>query len=141
MTRAHRRDKGVKNASIIAGLRCEPALALRLTGRALEGQRDDRGRADVAAMARYLLRMGVGWGHARAGADVLCPSVTIPGLRVEHDLVTAVDKWSDQLGLGRAGTIRHLLRLQLGFTESASLAAEARFTEIAEARRALMETQ
>lgn len=56
VTRPYRRDKGITKASAIAGLRLEPALARALT----DAARSQFG-GNVAATARHLLRLGLGW--------------------------------------------------------------------------------
>ncbi len=60
MTRKTRRDRGVYNGSVIAGLRLEPELAQALVEYA-RGQAAAHGeaRANVASAARDLLRRGL----------------------------------------------------------------------------------
>ena len=62
MTRPYRRDKDVRDGSVIAGLRMEPALAQALTGRAREiALQLGLPKANIAATARHLLRVALGW--------------------------------------------------------------------------------
>jgi hypothetical protein len=142
VTRPHRRDKDIKNASVIAGLRMEPDLARVLTAYALDHMEQDRdGRVDVGLVTRYLLRIGLGWSAGNASdMGVHRTSTAVPGLRVEPALLKRIEKARDNRGhAGRAAAIRHILRMQLGFTEEASLAREDNFERIAAARREMAE--
>jgi hypothetical protein len=143
MTRRTRRDKDTKNASVIAGLRMEPKLAVKLTAWALANiPRDTQNRTDVGAAARWLLYIGLG-----ASSDTALrleqeprPSPVVPGLRLAQRTIDSIETHSLRLRLNRAATVRHLLRLQLGWTAEASLETEGNYAAIAEARRALMES-
>lgn len=61
MTRPYRRDKGVRSASVIAGLRLEKDTALRLVESARAHAADNSlAEVNIAAYARHLLRVGLG---------------------------------------------------------------------------------
>lgn len=61
MTRPYRRDKGVRSASVIAGLRLEKDTAARLVESArVHAEAHGLAEVNVAAYARHLLRVGLG---------------------------------------------------------------------------------
>lgn len=133
----NRRDKSVKGASVISGHRMEPDLAKRLTEYARENFTDDRGYADVARAARFLLRTSLGLLERDDHGPL---PLNTRGLRVEQGLFDAIERYQGQQGLpSPIGTARHLMRLGLGMRADVSLQREARFAEIASAKRGLME--
>ena len=142
MTRPHRRDKNVKGASVIAGARMEPDLAQRLCAAAIERATGKHGRGDVAQLARYLIRIGLGIPHDQANVreeQAALGDCGVPGLKLEADVCQQLSRVADQLGLGKLGTVRHYVRLGLGIRNEVSLNREERFAEIASAKRGLME--
>lgn len=142
MTRVHRRDKNIKFASVIAGVRMEPDLAQRLCAAAIERVQDEHGRGDVAQLARYLIRTGLGIPHSEANAREERADVAncgVPGLKLESDVCQQLARTADQLGLNKLATVRHYIRLGLGIRNEVSLQREERFAEIASAKRGLLE--
>jgi hypothetical protein len=142
VTRPHRRDKNVRFASVIAGVRLEPDLAQRLCAAAIERAPDERGRGDVAQLARYLVRTGLGIPHSEANIReerAELGNCGVPGLRLEVDVCQQLARTADQLGLNKLATVRHYIRLGLGIRKEVSLQREERFAEIASAKRGLLE--
>lgn len=142
MTRPHRRDKNVKFASVVAGARMEPDLAQRLCAAAIERAPDKYGRGDVAQLARYLIRTGLGIPHSEANIreeQAELDNCGVPGVRLEADVCQQLARAADHLGLGKLGVVRHYIRLGLGIRNEVSLQREERFAEIASAKRGLME--
>ena len=142
MTRPHRRDRNVKSASVIAGARMEPDLAQRLCAAAIDRVPDEHGRGDVAQLARYLVRTGLGIPHSEANireerADLA--DCGVPGLKLEADVCQQLARAADHHGLNKLATVRHFIRLGLGIRNEVSLQREERFAEIASAKRGLLE--
>lgn len=136
-----RRDKDTKNASVIAGLRLEPELALKLTDYALREREAGERQADVASAARRCLRIGLGQTpeQALAAEAYTCPDGIVRGLRVDVALGTAVRALARKYSLVNSGAARHLLRLAFGISVQESLRRERVFAEIAAQRRAIYE--
>lgn len=132
MTRRMRRDAGIRHASIITGLRMEPRLARALSA-AAEG-------ASVAAYARDLLTLALR-GTTTADTEDGPMVILAAGFRAPKSLSDAIHAFRNAHApqLTIAGTIRHLLRMQLGVSARESLASEAFFQDIAVQRRATME--
>lgn len=129
-----RRDRGVKNTSVISGLRLEADAATRLCDRARE-QAVDKGKGDVAQLARYYIRIGLGYSHQEANAlevTELKPK-QVRGLVLETAVEAHLRRRQYTLGLGCAGTARHLIRLGLGYSKEESLRREERFASLAAA--------
>ena len=142
MTRPHRRDKNVRFASVIAGVRLEPDVAQRLCAAAIERVPDKHGRGDVAQLVRYLIRTGLGIPHDQANAReerVDIANCGVPGLRLEADVCQQLARAADHLGLNKLATVRHYIRTGLGIRNEVSLQREERFAEIASAKRGLLE--
>lgn len=118
-------------------MRLERPLAAFLVERARTWQEGPK--ADVAATARVLMRMGAGADARAAGAAENLPKPELPvaGLRCDTALLVTLRQTGAKLDLNIAGAGRHLLRLALGYSVEASLAKEAAFAEIAEARKSL----
>lgn len=145
MTRSIRRDKGVKFASVITGLRMEPKLAADLTAVAhehAEVRAANMGggsmKADIAFTTRYLLRQALKF-QSPDHDEISNGSTPVAGLRCEAALANALRREQKKTGMTLAGTARHLLRVALGASVSESLDVENRFAMIAEARRGLSE--
>jgi hypothetical protein len=137
VTRPLRRDAKVRGASVITGLRLEPETAQQLCDSAVENARDVKtGRGNVSVLARYFIRTGLGLSHADAnrreehGAFSSC----VAGLSMESDLCARLTSTARRLGLPKAGTARHFIRLGLGFSAENSMAREAHFAELAAAK-------
>ena len=133
----NRRDKNVRGASVISGHRMEPDLAQRLTEYARKNFVDNRGLADVARAARFLLRSQLGF--VNADDHGLLPEI-MRGLKVEEALLEGVQRYQIQQELSsQLSAARHLIRLGLGYRPELSLQREQRFAEIASAKRGLLE--
>lgn len=133
MTRAHRRDKGTTSGSVITGLRLESELAKDLRTEAVE-----RAGGDIAELARFLIRTGLGYSARDANElEAKAPKpARLCGLALERDVMLRLKGYAGS-GLSVAGAARHLLRLGLGYKAAESLAIEGRFAAIATARREL----
>lgn len=137
-----RRDKDTKNASVIAGLRLEPTLAVKLTDYSLYLRPAGEGKGDVAAAARRAMRMGSGTPADIAEHEELHLRPIgnlIRGLRLDERLAAIINETARRYELGPAGAARHLLRMSLGWTMDASLEAERTYSAIAAARREIYE--
>lgn len=68
MTRPNRRrDKDVRDSSVIAGLRMEPELAQALVNHARDlAEQLGLQKANVAATTRHLLRVALGWNENKS---------------------------------------------------------------------------
>jgi hypothetical protein len=149
MTRPHRRDWKVKNASVITGLRLEPAIASQLCYAAREHAVDERGRGDVAQMARYFIRTGLGYTTAQSNAleDGTLKPKRLCGLALEEEVERrlvehAREVFWNRYPAGRAAltpTARHLIRLGLGMPAAESLRREEQFASLAAALREVRE--
>ncbi len=143
MTRPHRRDKDIRNASVCTGLRLEPTLAKRLCDearkRALVGTPP---RGDVAMMARALLREGLGIDAETSNTmeDQAPKPEGIAGLRFEAGLKRSLQRYAKAQGLSVTGAARHLLRVGLGYADKESRDIEQRFATLAAALREVRET-
>ena len=146
MTRAHRRDKDIKSASVIAGVRLEPDAAQRLCAAAIERASDghpQRPRGDVAQLVRYFVRTGLGIPHDDANAReerAELGDCGVPGLKLEADVCQQLARSADHIGLNKLATVRHYIRLGLGIRPEVSLQREERFAEIASAKRGLADS-
>lgn len=142
-----RRDADVKNSSVITGLRLEPELAHRLVESARKAAektnpRTGRPIADVATHTRDLLRQHF---KVQRSDDVLgdrppagMQGSPIAGLKLDPPLAAAIRAFRGSR-LGIAGSVRHALRLALGWTVEDSLRQERKFAEIAASKRELFE--
>lgn len=151
MTRKQRLVSGLKNSSLLGGLRLEPLLVKALVHKAKAelaraqvharetGQLPPDPRADVAATVRVLLRVQLGQTPRQAVEAEVGPfdGPAFCGLRVDPKLAQAIRDRRADLGLNAAATVRHLLRLAVGMNAKESLAVEARFAQIAVAKKKL----
>jgi len=127
---------------VITGLRLERDCAQRLCIAAIERAADEDGRGDVAMMARFLIRTGLGDSAERANRreeNDRLGNCSLAGLWLDEDtctrLTTYISRAAKSFGLTRAGCARHLIRLGLGIPEATSLEREQTFATIAELRR------
>lgn len=136
MTRAHRRDKGTKNASIITGLRLEKDVAKALCewARQIDG--------DVAALSRYFIYKGLGYSEDQAArAERELKPERLAGLALDSATNRRLIEYAQKLdGWNTSAAARHLLRLQLGYSVKDSTAREEKFALLAQAKRAAMES-
>jgi len=91
------------------------------------------------AKVRRLLRVQLGWPKSDAGDTELLSEQPMRGMRMERRLVGSIRARADKLQLGFVPAVRHLMRTALGMGAEESLRREARFAQIAEARREIME--
>ncbi len=149
MTRPHhRRDQHVRYASVLTGLRCERDLAQKLCDFAREHVRADphmpASRANpgnVVEAVRYLLRRGLGSTDEHANhVEVVAhkKNVGLPGLVLDAETNKRLLAHAKALGLKQTGTVRHLLRVGLGFDAQDSFDREGRFAAIAAAKFEVM---
>lgn len=147
MTRPHRRDFGVKSASVISGLRLERDVAQKLCEAARQrtsdptaAKRRDR-LGDVAVMARHFIRVGLGIPESRSAAmeATEVKPARLAGLALESGVYQALEGAHSQLGSITA-TARHFIRRGLGYAEAESLRREERFAALAQALRDARET-
>jgi hypothetical protein len=135
-----RRDEHVKGANVIPGFRLEPKAGQALTKYARQHfctDEDTPPRCDLAAAARYLLRTQLGWSPGNA-LDTDSLDEPTRGCRMELRLKTAIEKYQTKQGIsGFLGTVRHLLRLGLGYDFAESMEIEQRFAAFAGARQEL----
>jgi hypothetical protein len=135
MTLPYRRDKDIKNSSVIAGLRMEPKLAQALTEWARAHARDEDNRANVVRAVRYLLGEACGFDAERHhGTQSFMIAAGLRGSKAFSEAVTAYCK---RMEMPPASAIRHALRTQLGWDAEDSLETEQGFAEIAEHKRNL----
>lgn len=139
MTKRQRRDKGTKNSSVITGLRLEPDVAQDLCTYARAHALDEHGRGDVAQMARFFIRTGLGWSPTQSNEledRVLKPS-RLCGLALETPVMLKLENYGR--GLGTSAAARHLIRLGLGMADAESRQREERFAAMATALRDVRE--
>lgn len=135
LTDRPRREKR-KGDSVIDGLHLERDVAARLCEQA-----DKDAAGNVAELARFYVRTGLGATAAQANAleanENLALNSGLAGL--------GLDKWTkDRLiqevatrGTAKAAIARHYIRRGLGFSERESMKREAGFAALAQARHGL----
>lgn len=130
-----RRDSKTKGGSVVTGYRMEPDLAQRMIAYARENFTDERGIADIARAARFLLRTQLG--HTERDDHGLLPE-TSRGLKMEAYLRDSIVTYQVNHEMSFVGAARHLIRLALGYAEGESKRRERVFAELAEGRQGLV---
>jgi hypothetical protein len=138
MTRAARRDGRSVRASVIPGIRLEAETAQKLVDAActiapVPPKKPNCACGDVGATVRHFIRVGLGM-PLREGVKV--DKCGIPGLHLDDVTCRRLAAYAAETGLGRAGAVRHFIRLGLGTDEDTSLEREAYFKELAGAHKA-----
>jgi len=132
-----RRDHQTKNASVIGGLRLEADVAQRLCEAARTHAADKHGRGDVAQMARYYVRTGLGYTAEASNTleDKAPKPERLCGLTLEKDVMVRLRA----SGANVSAVARHFIRRGLGFSDAESRRREEKFAALAEALREIRE--
>lgn len=138
-----RRDEHVKGGNVIPGFRLEPKAAQKLTAYARQHfctEQTAPPTCDLAAAARFILRTQLGRSPGNAlDNDPLTESTR--GCKMEPWLKTAIEKYETKQSMsGFLSTVRHLLRLGLGYDFAESMEIEQRFAAVAGARQELSDS-
>lgn len=143
-----RRDFHVKNDSVISGLRLESDIAKQLCDAARANAADAKGIGDVAQMARYLIRTGLGYTDVQSNAfeDAMLKPYRLRGLALEDEVARKLYEMARRLRVNWSTTVvgptaaaRHLIRVGLGVPIEESERREQRFAALAAAKREIME--
>jgi hypothetical protein len=137
VTRAARYDGRSVRASVIPGIRLEAETAQRLVDAACSiapapPKKHGLGCGDVGATVRHFIRVGLGMPLRESVRVAACG---IAGLHLDSDTCERLTAYADEIGLNKAGAVRHLIRLGLGIDDEASLERERYFAELADAHK------
>lgn len=138
MTTRRRRDKGIKGGSVITGLRLERDTAQLLCDQAVESA-----KGNVAELARFYIRRGLGASAAQANTleenEYLVDS-GLAGLSLDERTINLLLDRTARTGQTKAAIARHAIRRGLGYTETESTKREAGFAALAEVYQGRSET-
>ena len=139
--RPRRTTCNVRGDSVIDGLRIERDVAQLLCEQACKDARNKLGQGNVAELARYYIRVGLGATAAQANAleegGGILSSSGLAGLGLDAWTKTALVREVGRRGIGKAAIARHFIRRGLGMSELESMKREAGFAAIVQARQGL----
>lgn len=120
-------------ASVIPGVRLEAETAQKLVDAAcarapVAPKKAGAACGDVGATVRLFIRQGLRL-REQPGARVF--ACGIAGLHLDTYTCEKLSAYADEIGLNKAGAVRHLIRLGLGIDDEASLERERYFAELA----------
>lgn len=139
--RPRRETHKVRGDSVISGLHIERDVAQDLCDEACKIAKDKHGLGNVAELARFYVRTGLGATKDQANHleenERILSNGGVAGLGLDKWTIARLVAEVGRRGMGKAAIVRHLIRRGLGMSELESMKREAGFAAIVQARQGL----